>query len=123
MKKAISIPAFAPTLVVEDDIGRRHWFLSRYRLPNAFLAATPDQAIRIIRQFEPTILFLDYDLGLGFSSEDVARFLLESDYRGQVYIHSQNDFGRQVLKRILPTATIMPYGTFEFATTAAAAND
>jgi Cyclic-phosphate processing Receiver domain len=119
--KLITIPASEPTLILEDDIGRRHWFISRYRLPHAFLASTPDQAIRLIRELEPTV-FLDYDLAPGITSESVARFLAESDYAGQVYIHSQNDFGRQVLKRILPTATVVPYGEFEIQTTQATAN-
>lgn len=116
-KKIISIPTSVPTLILEDNIERRHWFLSRYRLPHAFLAATPDESIQIIRQFEPTILFLDYDLALGMSSEPVARFLKASNYAGQVYIHSQNPFGREVLKRILPSATVIPFGEFEIQTT------
>src|SRR5271163_302061 len=108
-KKIISVPASESTLILEDDIGRRHWFLSRFRLPHAFLAATPDQAIRLIRELEPTV-FLDYDLAPGVSSEPVAHFLAAINYAGQVYIHSQNDFGRQVLKRILPSATVVPFG-------------
>jgi hypothetical protein len=121
-KKIISIPASTPTLILEDSIGRRHWFLSRFRLPHAFLAANSDQAIRLIRELEPTV-FLDYDLAPGISSEPVAHFLAESNYIGQVFIHSQNDFGRQVLKHILPMATVVPFGEFEIQTTQAAAND
>jgi hypothetical protein len=120
--KIISIPASTPALIVEDDIGRRYWFLSRYRLPHAFLAATSDQAIRLIRELEPTV-FLDYDLAPGITSESVARFLAATNYRGQVFIHSENPFGREVLKRILPAATVVPYGTFEVVSTQAVAND
>jgi hypothetical protein len=120
-KKIISIPASTPTLVVEDSIARRHWFLSRFRLPHAFLAATSHQAIRLIRELQPTV-FLDYDLGLGISSEPVARYLAESNYTGQVFIHSENPFGRAVLKRILPSAAVTPYGSFEVVTAQPPAN-
>jgi len=74
-KRILSIPASESTLILEDSIGRRHWFLSRYRLPHAFLAANSDQAIRLIRELEPTTLFLDFDLGSGVSSEPIAHFL------------------------------------------------
>jgi len=121
-KKIFSIPTSESTLILEDSIGRRHWFLSRYRLPHAFLAATPDQAIRLIRELEPTV-FLDYDLALGVTSEPVAHFLAACEYPGRVFIHSENPFGREVLKRILPAAAVVPFGTFEVVTTQAAVND
>jgi Cyclic-phosphate processing Receiver domain len=115
--KMISVPVGACVLVADDSIERRHWFLSRYRLPHAYLAANSDQAIKIVEQVKPSIVFLDYDLGPGVSSEPVARFLAESNYVGQVYIHSENPFGREVLKRMFPAAAVIPYGSFEIVTT------
>jgi len=77
------------------------------------LAATSDDANRIIFQVWPRVIFLDYDLAPGISSEPVAEYLAMTSYRGAVYIHSHNPFGQQVLQRIFATAVIAPFGEFE----------
>jgi hypothetical protein len=114
--KTILIPNVS-VLVVEDSLARRHWFLSRYRLPEAFLAHEPVQAIDIIRQFEPQVCFLDYDLGVGINSLEIAAYLRDTKYGGRVILHSQNDFGRMSLAQIIRNVEIAPYGTFEIVRT------
>ncbi|MGB8801385.1 MAG: cyclic-phosphate processing receiver domain-containing protein [Candidatus Acidiferrales bacterium] len=115
--KTILIPHDATILIVEDDIGRRSWFLSRYRLPGAYLAHEPAQAIELVRRIEPTWVWLDFDLGLGKNSLDVAAFLRDTGYDGRVIVHSQNDFGRLSLKQFLPRAEVHVFGTFEIRRT------
>lgn len=115
MRRLLQIPNDAAVLFVDDSIGRRHWILSRYRLPHAFLADNANDAIQILKQGTIDIVFLDYDLapGLGLSSESVAQYLAETKSAAQIFLHSENPFGIEVLKRILPNATVMPFGTFE----------
>jgi NAD+-processing family protein with receiver domain len=75
--------------VLEDSLDGRAWFLSAHRLPHAFLAHESEQVIRIIQQFEPDVCFLDYDLGLGVSSESVATYLAKSGFDGRIILHTQ----------------------------------
>jgi hypothetical protein len=117
MPEILTIPRSASVLIVENDIGRRSWFLSAYRIPQAFVCDDCDSAIRIIRQFEPSTVFLDWDLAFGVSSEPVARFLAEMNYSGQVFVHSENPFGVDVLKRIIPAAKTAMFGQFEILRT------
>lgn len=113
--KNLVIPISASVLVVDDDIARRHFFLSTHRLPQAYIAGEPDQAIQILKQGSIDFVFLDYDLASNLSSEPVARYLAEtkSETETQVFIDSTNPFGIEVLKRILPNATVVPFGSFE----------
>jgi DNA-binding response OmpR family regulator len=110
--KTLSIPHDAAVLVVEDDISRRAWFISRYRLPGAYLAHEPAQAIDLIRWIEPDVIFLDFDLGVRINSLEVAAYLRDSKYNGRVIVHSQNDFGRLSIAQFLPQAEIYVFGTF-----------
>ncbi|MGA3293788.1 MAG: hypothetical protein ABSE45_07370 [Candidatus Acidiferrales bacterium] len=113
-KKIISIPATSTVLVVEDKIDRRAWFVSRYRVPRALLASTAVEANRTLSQFLIDVVFLDYDGEKpGETFEPVARYLSTTNYRGKIFIHSLNTFGAQVLKRILPSAALVPFGDFE----------
>ncbi len=112
--REIEIPTGASVLVVEDSIARRHFFLSCHRIPQAFLADNPDRAIDLVSNFGPfDFVLLDWDLSLGVTSEPVARFLAEMKYSGQIFVHTENPFGQQVLGRILPAAAVIPFGQFE----------
>lgn len=112
--KNISIPRNAAVLIVEDSIQRRGFFLSRNRIPGAFVSSDPQDAIDILTRFNfIDTVFLDYDLGLGVSSEAVARTIAQLPIQPKVYIHSANPFGRMVLSEILPNAKIAVYGEFE----------
>lgn len=117
--KTLHIPHGVTTVIVEDDMSRRHWFLSSFRLPAAYLAHDPQQAIELIRGVEPELIFLDYDLGSRVNSLDVAAYLRDSQFAGRVIVHSQNDLGRMSLKQFLPCAEVMPFGSFEILRTAA----
>ncbi len=112
--KTIAVKPNEACLCVEDDISRRAWFISKHRIPQAFLAETPTQAIRILDTFSHFgVIFLDYDLALGVSSESVARYLAETQFAGRVVIHTANPFGRDMLQQICPNAEILPFGSFE----------
>jgi hypothetical protein len=111
--RLISVSRETPVLVLDDSIGRRNWFLSKHRVPRSFVAATNESAIRIVNSFKPEFIFLDFDLGLGVSSEPFAKHLREISFTGDIVIHSDNPFGREVLSRILPAAKILPFGSFE----------
>lgn len=113
--RQITIMASAACLVVDDDLSRRHFFLSAHRLPGAYLAHEPALAIQILKQGAIDVVFLDYDLAPGLSSEPIAWHLAEmkTGTEAQVFIHSANPFGQEVLKEILPRATIVPFGSFE----------
>jgi len=67
----------------------------------------------MIEQFAPETIFLDYDLAPGISTEPIARLLAEMRYGGQIFVHTENPFGQQVLSRILPCAVVIPFGQFE----------
>jgi hypothetical protein len=81
-------------------------------LPDAYLADTARQAIEMFDQMLPDTVFLDYDLH-HFTSEDFARHLVDVRFAGKVFVHSTNRFGIAVLERIIPGASIAPFGTFE----------
>jgi CheY-like chemotaxis protein len=110
--KVLTVPQDAAVLIVEDCPNRRRWFLSQLRLSGAYLAHESAQAIDLIRRIEPDVVFLDFDLGLGRNSLDVAAYLRDSKYNGRVIVHSQNDFGRLSLAQFLPQAEIYVFGTF-----------
>jgi hypothetical protein len=112
MMRLIEVDADDTVLVVEDSLQRRNWFLSRYRIPHAYLADTARQAKECFDQIAPDVVFLDWDLHC-FTSEDFARRLAAMNFSGQVIVHSTNPFGMEVLKKILPAAAVRPFGLFD----------
>lgn len=113
----LTIPKSASVLIVENDIGRRSWFLSAHRIPQAFVCDDPYEAIRIVQQFKPEMIFLDYDLAVGVTSEPIAKHLAETAFKGRIFVHSENPFGVEVLKQILPNAITTRFEGFEILRT------
>jgi hypothetical protein len=104
-----AIPPSASVLFVDDSIWRCLWV--RDNVPGVKFVRRADRAIECLKQRTFDFVFLDYDLGLGMTSEGVAQYLAETKYGGTIVIHSTNPFGAQVLARILPGAFVKPFGS------------
>jgi hypothetical protein len=104
----VSQPRDSAILVLDDSILRRNFFVN-WLQPDPFFADTPEQATRILDDFAPNLIFLDYDLGLGIDSTSFALYLADAKFSGRIIISSENPFGMAVLKRILPSADIVPF--------------
>jgi hypothetical protein len=123
MKIKIVIPSGSRVFLLEDDEVRIKWFLER--LPGAVIATEPDEAKAILDANPPfDFVFLDHDLGLrdyhgaGIegNGQHVARYLAERGETGlNTVVHSWNPVGASAIKTILPNATVIPFGQFEFA--------
>jgi hypothetical protein len=119
LKKVIQVPANARCLVIDDAISRRHWFISKHRLGShlTHLAHTPEYAIELIKNYPLDWIWLDYDLAVGIDTAPVAWFLLNSGYSARITIHSQNEFGVEVLRTLLMRSKakidVARYGEFE----------
>lgn len=79
------------------------------------LADSSERAIDLVQRFDPDVIFIDYDLTDGKTSEEFAHFLALRNRGEKIIVHSANPFGREVLSRILPAAQIAPFGSFEIA--------
>jgi CheY-like chemotaxis protein len=108
-------------LVLEDTPERIVWF--KERLPNAVYCTTAGNAIDRIRRHTFNAIFLDHDLSfmhtapagriLEGSGGEVALYLKKTGYGGIVCIHSRNDDGVKVMRRILPAAKVARFGEFD----------
>jgi len=95
----IAIPRDHRVLVVEDLLHRQLRFLQQLG-PAVKIVSRAEDAIEALRQPFDWI-FLDYDLGFGRNTEEVARYLVNAQFAGSVVIHSANPFGVDVLEKIL----------------------
>lgn len=114
------IPRSWPVFVLEDSADRIGWF--RRQVPHAMMAASCNEALRILSTREFKIVFLDHDLGfldaaypdrLHGNGKEVARYLARTTFPGIVVIHSKHEAGANAMKAHLPQATLAPFGTFE----------
>jgi len=78
------------------------------------LSNNAQEGLRVVREMAFDYYFLDYDLGGGSTTTDIALSLasLPKTRRRHVVIHSASCVGRQALKAILPSARIAEIGTF-----------
>lgn len=109
--------------VLEDDITRIKWF-SR-ELNGKFKITYTDKAetaIYLLNNNKYDIMFLDHDLG-GEQMVDVKEFNTGSTVAEEinklkidvpVILHSFNVTGLANMKRLIPHAEILPFGTFKF---------
>jgi hypothetical protein len=71
------------------------------------------KAIEALREEKYDFGFLDRDLGFGEFGEDVARFMAENNFKGEVCVHSANPTGAEMIKKVLDDAkikaTIIPF--------------
>lgn len=107
------VPHAAVIVCVEDDLWRHNFYLSRHRMPDAYLCHDPADAVELIDRIKPTWLFLDHDLALGVDSIPIAEHLAATNFSGEIVITSENPFGIERLKTILPRAIVAPFSTFE----------
>ncbi len=124
----ISIPEKSRVFVLDDTEDRLAWF--REHLPQARSAKTADEAIEILAANAFDVVFLDHDLHWMDAGDitrqhgngkEVARFLAIRKFAGRVVIHSRNHEAVPVMQKILPQATIAPFGEFEIVISEAAA--
>lgn len=124
----IRIPDNCRVFVLDDTEDRLTWF--RERLPQVRTAKTSHEAIEILAAESFDVVFLDHDLGFLDAADvtrqhgngkEVARFLAIRKFAGKVVIHSRNIDAVPFMRKILPQATIAPYGDFDIVATAAAA--
>lgn len=116
----LMIEADWPVLVVEDSLDRVRWFTER--IPWVHVATTAHDAIRRLDSQHYRAIFLDHDLGfldaadptrLHHNGKEVARYLAFKKYEAVIVIHSLNPIGAEAMKKTLPQAHVMPYGTFD----------
>ena len=107
----LEISEDANVLVVEDSLERVTRFKSW--LPQARIVASASRAIEATRKNSPEIIFLDRDLVGPSFGEDVAAFLVASDFAGKVYVTSANPFGVELISKALADAGIN-YETIPF---------
>lgn len=106
--------------VLDDSDERILWF--KRRIPEATFAKTSTEALKIMRNGQFKVVFLDHDLSFmdaGFpnrqhsNGKEVARFLLIWKFSGMVIIHSLNPDGARAMKAYLKDARLAPFGTFD----------
>lgn len=92
-------------------------------------AKTSYEAIEILAEESFDVVFLDHDLGFLDAADptrqhgngkEVARFLAIRKFGGKVIIHSRNLDAVPFMQKILPQATIAPFGEFDITRSAAA---
>lgn len=111
--QVLTLPRDAVCLILDDSLLRRNWFLSALRIPDAYLTRDTAAAIEMLKRIEFGFVWLDYDLGPGLDSIPVAEHLRDSRFAGAIYVYSQNPFGVSRIRRVLPTARVMTWGSFE----------
>lgn len=121
------IPTGYRVFVLDDTQDRLDWF--RKRVPQMREAKTAREAMEILAAETFDIVFLDHDLSFmdaGFperqfgNGKEVARYLARTKFAGRVVIHSKNEDGVKVMAKLLPTAAIARYESFEIELAAAA---
>jgi CheY-like chemotaxis protein len=94
-------------LVLEDTEERISWF--KKRVPNAVYCATAADAIRELSLQDFQVVFLDHDLHWMHAADNtivqgtekqVALHLKKTGFHGIVVIHSKNENGVEVMRRI-----------------------
>jgi CheY-like chemotaxis protein len=124
----IRIPKNVRVFVLDDTEDRLAWF--RERMPEMRSAKTSFEAIEILAAEPFDVIFLDHDLHWMDAGDvnrqhgngkEVARFLAIRKFAGKIVIHSRNLDAVPFMRKILPQATIAPFGEFEIVLTAAAA--
>ena len=118
VRKVIRIAYGASVFIVEDSEQRQRWFSAK--MPDAQFASTAEDAIQRLASFPFDVVLLDHDLEWADAAGQkpgsgvrVAHFLAKNGFQGQVVIHSVNEAGAAHMKRLLPYATVAPFGSFE----------
>lgn len=121
MKTIIRVPKLAFIFIVEDDLTRVGWFVSRLGSRIIGIHDKPEMAIKALQAFNLNkidMFFLDHDLGGPFEppfTTDVAKYMFDQDPKigKRTVIHSCNPAGADNLQKILPGSVKLPFGTFD----------
>jgi CheY-like chemotaxis protein len=109
----IVIPRDHRVLCIEDTLHRQLRFLEQLG-PAVKIVSQAEDAIEALQDESFQWIFLDYDLGLGRTTEEVARYLVSVHFTGFIVIHSTNPFGIAVLEKILREGGISNVETVPF---------
>jgi hypothetical protein len=105
-------------LVLEDDLGRIEWFRSRFGNEMDW-TSDPEKAIEYLQRNSYEKIFLDHDLLPEHYLRDtncnkttglrVAEWIADNPVKGKVFIHSLNWNGVDRMKKVLESATCIPF--------------
>lgn len=117
-----NVPAHWRVFVLDDTQERLFWFRSQLRGVACLREAkTAERALEILAGESFDLVFLDHDLSwldaadstrLHGNGKEVARFLARTGFAGRVVIHSKNEDGVALMRKILPGATIARFDDF-----------
>lgn len=118
-----NVPAAWRVFVLDDTLDRLFWFRQQLRGVAKYREAqTADRALEILSGEPFDLVFLDHDLSWEDAADvtrqhgngkEIARFLARTGFAGRVVIHSKNEDGVALMRRILPNATIARFDEFE----------
>jgi hypothetical protein len=117
----IRVPESAKIFIVEDDLRRIGWFISKLGCRIIGLHDKPVNAIAALNMLNITeidMFFLDHDLGGPFEppfTTEIAEFMfkLDKNVGMRTIIHSCNPAGARNLGAILPGSIKLPFGSFD----------
>ena len=121
------VPSHWRVFALDDTEERLSWF--KAKIPTVRFAKTCDEALEILSSETFDLVFLDHDLSwmdAGFpnrqhgNGKEVARYLARTHFPGKIVIHSRSDQAK-VMAKILPQATVVPFGEFDIASGSAQA--
>lgn len=103
-------------LIVEDNQERLDGFAKKFLddKNEVWFCTTYDTAVNVLRDNQIDALYLDHDLGEGKTGYDLACWLEEQEYLGNlpiprlIYIHSENTVGAANIQRVFPQAIRCP---------------
>lgn len=124
------VPAQWRVFVLDDTLDRLFWFRSQLKgVARLRDATTAEHAIAILSSEPFDLVFLDHDLSwedaadvsrLHGNGKEVARYLARTGFAGRVVIHSKNEDGVALMRKILPAATISRFDDFTIEITQSA---
>jgi len=109
-------------LIVEDNMNRVDYFLKKMFPNTLIICSTAKDAISILElQKDFDEIWLDHDLdGFNYQNDEtckscllcgctVSRFIASNNIKNKVIIHSQNYYGSNSMKQILPNSIQYPF--------------
>ena len=98
-------------LLVEDSEERVTALRQLYHQHSVIVRRNAEEAIATLAAESVDLVHLDYDLQGDLTGEEVARFLLETQKKVPVIVHSENPQGLAAIKAVLPSALAVPIST------------
>jgi CheY-like chemotaxis protein len=125
------VPAHWRVFVLDDTQERLFWFRQQLAgVAQLREAKTADRALEILSTEKFDLVFLDHDLSWEDAADvtrqhgngkEVARYLARTGFEGRIVIHSKNEDGVSLMRKILPAATIARFDDFEITVSPASA--